>query len=517
MYEVEIQGIKNIPSLIFPIPQNGVHIVTGKNGTGKTTLFTCLSRIRNRVAFRKGFPSSENDVYDAFTGSITYRAGNNQVTYTRRKNGEWRPDKSNNVLEQFGFGEVINVSTNAKRIFLQEVINPRKRRACDDRLNLLLQEVLDDDKFKNMFMITTGDLRGGRGATVEDRRKNTAYAIELTKEKYYTERNFSFGEIVLLNLFFDILNAPERSLILIDEVELALHPSAQIRLIGALKRIAKEKRQTIIISTHSSSIIRSEKDVILLEKELDKINVLLHCPPAKAIGAIGVREETMPDIVVLVEDRMANTLFKALMKKYLKLEEKNSYLDVRILEIGGFSNVINFYREARNYIFYNNIYIAAFMDKDVETDIIPYGHFGNYEIIYAWQNDKKRLRFLPFTPEILLMKVFTDSKSDLLRELKQTYANQQIDYAIEEILAFCQYEQPFPEFADQSAYNAFIKARGSFRSKCKIMSADIVEDIVEQTNASFDEVLRFVYEFAVRTSDQLINVREILGPVFNRS
>lgn len=133
-----------------------------------------------------------------------------------------------------------------------------------------------------MIKIITGDLRRGR-ATERDRRNNIAYAIPLGDGRYYTERNFSFGEIVLINLLFDIKSATNGSLVLIDELEMAIHPSAQIRLIDCLNDIAREKGLTIIISTHSASIIRAQKDVIFLETYSNgRINCIYHCPPCQS-------------------------------------------------------------------------------------------------------------------------------------------------------------------------------------------------------------------------------------------
>ena len=82
-----------------------------------------------------------------------------------------------------------------------------------------------------------------------------------------------------------------------------------------------------------------------------------------------MREDTNPDIIVLVEDKMAKSFFHALKQKYVTLQNESNYLDIRILELGGFSNIIHFYVEANNYIFYDNVYIVAYMDKDVESDI----------------------------------------------------------------------------------------------------------------------------------------------------
>ena len=251
MKRVVIENIKSIKSMSFDIPNPGLHIITGTNGSGKTTLFTCISRICNSNAYRLGFPAQTNENYDLFSGQITYKFNDQEVSYSRRENGEWRPNtKNSTVLQSFGYPQIINITTKDKRIFSQENIKPRHRDS-DTWLNLQLNNIFDTDKFSQMIKITTGDLRRGRGLK-QDRRRNIAYAIPLGNNKYYTERNFSFGEIVLVNMLFDIQNVPNGSLILIDELELAIHPSSQIRLIHCLRNLAQERGLTILISTHSS-------------------------------------------------------------------------------------------------------------------------------------------------------------------------------------------------------------------------------------------------------------------------
>ncbi len=71
--------------------------------------------------------------------------------------------------------------------------------------------------------------------------------------------------------------------------------------------------------------------MILLEEgnESGQIEVMYHCPPAKAIGAIGMREDTMPDIVILVEDDMAKALFMELKREVFFLLSEQAYLDIR--------------------------------------------------------------------------------------------------------------------------------------------------------------------------------------------
>lgn len=517
MKRIKIENIKGIKSMCFDIPDPGLHIITGTNGSGKTTLFTCINRICNSNAYRLGFPAKSNENYDLFSGKITYQFNDHEVTYSRRENGEWRPSaKNSTVLQSFRYPQIVNITTKDKRIFSQENITPR-RRGTDTWLNQQLNTIFDTNKFSQMIKITTGDLRRGRGVE-QDRRRNIAYAIPLGNNKYYTERSFSFGEIVLVNMLFDIQNVPNGSLILIDELELAIHPSSQIRLIQCLKDLAQERGLTILISTHSASIIKSQKNVIFLDAQSNgDVDVIYKCPPAKAIGAIGMREDTNPDIIVLVEDEMGKSLFHALKQEYNSLQGETSYLDIRVLEIGGFSNVIHFYIETNNYIFYNNVYVSAFMDKDVETDIIPYPQYSNTSLVQQYHNNSSYLHFLPYTPEVLLIKVFYLYKINLLRYLKNLYENQQLNYSTAEQFDFTQYEQQFPDFNNQDEYNNYISQRGAFREKCKKEAERIAEQLSQQINQSKNELYRAIFKFAVNEFlSSEVNIRQLLAPTMKR-
>lgn len=72
----------------------------------------------------------------------------------------------------------------------------------------------------------------------------------------YTEANAGSGETAVIQLVHNVKNAPNYSLILLDEPEVSLHPSAQRKIqIFLLNEIKKHKHQ-VIISTHSPAIIK---------------------------------------------------------------------------------------------------------------------------------------------------------------------------------------------------------------------------------------------------------------------
>lgn len=161
--------------------------------------------------------------------------------------------------------------------------------------------------------------------------------------------------------------------------------------------------------------------------------------------------------------------------------------------------------------------MAAFLDKDVETDIIPYSEYGNQTTIHIYNENTQYFHFLPYTPEVLLVKAFYNLKTRLLQELSITYSNQQLSYSTPLQFDFDWYEAPLPDFQNQDEYNSCIQQRGTFRSQCKDEAERISSDLANQINQSSEELYRVVFKFAVEyvLSDQ-IDVRHILSSTMKR-
>ncbi len=81
--KIIISQIRNINYMEFKLPGEGVHIITGENGVGKTTLFTCLSRICNNICtFGLDFLTIIYR-YDKYMGSISYFVGMSNTKRTK--------------------------------------------------------------------------------------------------------------------------------------------------------------------------------------------------------------------------------------------------------------------------------------------------------------------------------------------------------------------------------------------------------------------------------------------------
>ena len=85
-------------------------------------------------------------------------------------------------------------------------------------------------------------------------------ALLLTKnasgDLQYSEANAGSGETAVIRLVHSVINADEYSLILLDEPEVSLHPSAQKRVQEFLLVEIRKKKHQIIISSHSPALIK---------------------------------------------------------------------------------------------------------------------------------------------------------------------------------------------------------------------------------------------------------------------
>lgn len=395
--KVQIENLKHIKSLSFEIPTKGVWLLTGLNGSGKTSLLAALYRIKNSTAYQKYFRTSSLNNYDTFIDSkISYTIGQEIVTY--KYSGErWRatPAKHSNLFDSVPYPTVKFIEVNAKRVEpslhdIQAV--PRSVRSVSSVIIDFMKTVLNDNKWANLKFI---NYTRGIG--------NRAYMIPYTKSgvtHYYSEKNFSLGELCILRLACALENIQSNSLILIDEIEIALHPKAQINLLRQLKNIASQKNLTVIFSTHSSTLIKSsERNKILYLEQLGstkKYSTIKNIYPAKILGEMAYDEELDLDYLFLVEDEQAKILLTQMIEKYKELRSTTypftpSY---RIIPIGGFKQVMDVLGSTSQ-IFKDLVKRKAFLDLDAEATI----HDPNQSYLQQFNTLNQNIKFLPCTPE----------------------------------------------------------------------------------------------------------------------
>lgn len=412
---ISIKNLKHIKTLDFTIPHQGVWLLTGPNGTGKTSLLACMRRIGERNAFPMHFKASaQANNLDSFdSASIEYDVNGVKVKYMY-SGTRWSPRPRSNAgtLRHAGYPGVLYIAADARRIEARpEDFKPRGVRSADPYIISGANEIFDTKRFNHLKTI---NLSRGVG--------NDAFLLELplrpgqTGKHYTSEKNFSLGELCIIKLLRALKDCPKGSLVLIDELELALHPMAQVVLLRHLDDIANAKDLTIIVSTHSATLIKQagEQRLLLLQND-GKGNITCQdkCFPSMVLGALALGEETAADRIIYVEDDAAKVVVDHLIGKlchrlYKGLTPSPS---VHSIPVGGFVNVLRFFK-------YQKALLPAItrsfvlLDADAELSL---ANATQPDVIAIRDNEYASISYLTVTPEVGLAK-YLDQHTTAVRD-----------------------------------------------------------------------------------------------------
>lgn len=250
-------------------------------------------------------------------------------------------------------------------------------------------------------------------------------------QAYHSEKHFSLGELCVLKLLKILNDISDGSLVVIDELEMALHPRAQIKLLELLKQQVMLKNLTVIFSTHSVSLLKSidRKNIIYLEPQDDgSTKVIAGCFPTYAIGNIASDEEALPDIVVYVEDIMARDILMGMFDMFAgeRYQDPTMRPSIKAVPVGGFKEVVGFVDRNRA-VLPPQVKQRALLDADVSTETIAqWRQNGNHSQLAKFQRVEANLGYLPFTPEVGVMNYICDNLQTFQTELRVRCADNQI-------------------------------------------------------------------------------------------
>lgn len=489
MFSVKLQNIKGIRELEFPFPeQSGVYVLTGANGCGKTSLLVALNRIGDRYSFRNNYKVSHDNKHkvriDTFNeASVTYRSDAGYVVY-RKVTQRWVPTPQNNsnLISSFPFVNTLYISTTGLRTFSQEEISVNNLSVINvsEAFSQTMNNILGTDKFQYLKYITVKNIRGRQ---VQLHRNNKLYVITDADNNFYSEKNFSLGERLLLNTLDALSNVSHRTLLLIDEVELALHPVAQVRFYDYLKGIAQEKNLAVIISTHSSTLIKhAEKNLYYLENNNGIVTVHQDCYPAYILRSVAAIEDCRPDFIFFVEDIMAQMYLEAVVRRFLSDDKK--LMDCKVIPVGGYEQVVTL---IENYpsLNYPKNHIQAYLDNDVVNLYNNWEAKGNTRtdgenrIYHLFQNNRNNISYLTLTPELGIWE-WIEQNPNVFKNFMDTQHGVQ-GYRMEDVIAATSAEEQ-----PNKGNNLRAWAKGCFknfkerinRQNPQISEADVVKDMI---------------------------------------
>ena len=374
--DIEISEIKNIKKAKVSIPLNrGIYGIIGNNGTGKSTIMTCLAQ----AVFSHSLDAlREEDINEE---SYVLLSDGEKTAKWFRQGDKWKTvEKPRKRVHYDGMYE--------GSLFYGTRFNDSK--IVDDLLatsQIHDEDIVEADEYikDNLSYILHGNYSFYR-TLKRIRNKKIAANLELENTPYFQEYRgklisqyrMSSGECLLVSLLHFIYNAIVRRslpqdkpiIMLIDEIELALHPIAVVRLLDLLRELIDQHHNLVVIlSSHSPEVIRTIQPNNLFQIELSKreeglVEVNTPCYPSYAIRDVYMHDGF--DFVVLVEDYLAKNIVQTI------IDEKDISRSklINILPVGGWSNVLNLQHEL--YIhstFGAGTKIFSILDGDIQKEV----------------------------------------------------------------------------------------------------------------------------------------------------
>lgn len=195
------------------------------------------------------------------------------------------------------------------------------------RSHFTKSRVLKGRRYSDAEKEIIGRVLGQKYSTVA-RAVSGSYSLHVAENKtLYSGFNMGAGEDSIFELVEIMHKLPEGSLIIIEEVETGLHPSAQVKLMDEMHALAFSKYFQVILTTHSFDILKTVPDQgrIFLKRLSTCITPIYEVSPTYAFSLMSII--SIPELTIYVEDKVSQNL----VNNYLPFHLRNR---CRILEVG---------------------------------------------------------------------------------------------------------------------------------------------------------------------------------------
>ena len=367
--KIEIKDFRVFQNQSLDIGKH-ITILCGRNATGKSTILALLANSTElkikygKTYFGKQFRAHFEEI---LKGSIDYDvSGSNLLKIT----GEW---DNNEVVKSFRIAwqndktryRVIPKDYKAKeeRKFTIPVIylglsrlypigEVNKSNVKNQKLSMHDQEDYSwfKDKYKNILSLPTHNINTVDIVKIDNISNNKA---GVTTDNYDWKTASSgqdnIGQILFAILSFKKLkremgNNYKGGLLLIDELDAALHPLAQIKLLELFLTESKDNNLQIVVTTHSQNIVRWAMNNInknngVLYWYFTNINRSIEIGNNYSLAQMlkeltGETSEWNDKIKVYTEDRITRMFFNSILSNCDEHRSKLELLDIKELPIG---------------------------------------------------------------------------------------------------------------------------------------------------------------------------------------
>jgi ATPase involved in DNA repair len=344
--KLTINNLREINNFSMELPfHKGVYAITGENGIGKSTIFSVLSKVLYRGALTSFFRNDGDN-----STSVVYELNNIKNTWIKSPN--WRRSDTDTEIFIDGTYEASIIfgkrftDLHKSKIGKANHVNETHLIDADNFVKENLGKILklDENYYENLKVIKSQAL--AKSLQFDGR----PYFRKIG-QKWLSQFFMSSGELLLIGMLHFInerikYNQSRQistcSLMIIDEIEIALHPSAQERLIKFLHEISNTHNICIYFATHSVQIInhvRASKIFHIKNNVTNQLEVINPCFPAYAARSLYSPDGF--DFLFLVEDELALNV----VKKVIREHNLNSSKLIKILPCGSWDKTLEMHYE----------------------------------------------------------------------------------------------------------------------------------------------------------------------------
>ncbi|MCB0094243.1 MAG: AAA family ATPase, partial [Caldilineaceae bacterium] len=350
--------------------ERGLYALTGENGVGKSTIFAVLSKLVYQGALHKYF-RNEGDI----STRITFNIDGVENEWLKKPNWRRNHSECNDILLNgtyeasllFGsrFDDAHKSSLSKGNYIRPNYLTPADPFVAQN-LGIILRG--DNNFYSDLMRIKTKKLSRDLGFIGQPH-------FLKVNERWLQQFHLSSGEMLLIELLRFINDRrqynsrsdhKDLTLILVDEIDLALHPSAQDRLMNFLSNLAESENLCIYFATHSLQIInRIEPSKIyhVVRTQNDVLEVINPCYPAYVTRSLYTNDRF--DFLILVEDILAKYIVESL------INQENLYRSkmLKILPCGGWEETLKMQFDFnQSQMAGNNCEIFSVLDGDIKEE-----------------------------------------------------------------------------------------------------------------------------------------------------
>ncbi len=331
IFELTINNVQHIKYLNFTtnLSDNKIICLAGKNSAGKTTLMRAVRNLylNNTYAETAAPYIFENE------SQVHYKIGETEISFTY-----------NNLISMLDTRQ--NISDEIKNLFLVELSIPHGERfnqfgrLIDRDAEIRSKIAVGDYSVPNGLIAFLSEVYGGNRfqllRSVEIKGSNYYFILKDEEERYYIREDYlSSGEYFVINLYRHLQS--KKKLIFIDEIDISLDASAQVKLLKSLRIFCITHEVNIIFTTHSLALMKTLEpdELFYMEYDSNDQHVSINNRSYNFIKSV-LYSFTGYDKYILTEDKCLEDYIK-----YLINSAAHIFYEYQVIYVAGGSQVVD--------------------------------------------------------------------------------------------------------------------------------------------------------------------------------